>query len=79
VVSQKPRLSPVLLSQYRGVVNFKADFHNVYIQVKKDAEGIWYEFPYLVTEQDIFSVISNWSSVWLDPSKEAEGDQARYQ
>lgn len=65
----------MLFTQYHGVANFKVDIHNVYIQAKKDANGIWYEFPYLVTEQDYFSVISNWSSMWLDPSKEAEGDK----
>lgn len=30
----------------------------------------------MVTKKDIFLVISNWSSVWLDPNKEDKGDQA---
>lgn len=56
---QKPWLSPVLFSQYHKVVNFKEYFHNLRIKAKKDVEGIWYEFPYLVTKKDIFSVVSN--------------------
>lgn len=67
----------MLFAQYYGIANFKVDFHNVHIQVKKDTKEIWYEFPYLVIEQDIFCIVSNWASVWLDPRKEAERDQAR--
>jgi len=52
VVNQKPWLSLVSLNQYHGIANFKEDFHNIYLQAKKDVESIWYELPYLVTNKD---------------------------
>lgn len=66
------------------VVYFKAIFHNLHIRVKKDSQGIWYKFPYLVTKDDIIAVVSNWSSDWMNPfdvstrlSKIAKGEVAQ--
>lgn len=53
VVSQRPRLSPTLFENYRGVAGFKADFHRVYIKARKDLDEIWYPLTYLVTKLDI--------------------------
>lgn len=41
VISQRLRFSPTLFEQLRVFAEFKADFHNVSIRVRKDTRYIW--------------------------------------
>ena len=61
LVSQWPRLSTNFLDDYREVVDFKANFHRVYIRAQKDPVEIWYPKP------DISQVTKNSSLYFLAP------------
>ena len=47
------------------VVDFKSTFPSMHIHVKGAMEGVWYELPYLVTEDDFLWVTTEWPPVWL--------------
>ena len=54
-------------------MKFKADFHHMHIWAKKDLVEVWYEFPYIVTEDYVAWIIRAWPSDWLtQPTKGAE-------
>jgi len=73
VITQWSRLSPNLHSQYTNIADFKANFHNLSIQKKKDPTRTWHKLPYLATEEDIMGVINKFLSEWLTPSNEDAG------
>ena len=64
-IVKTPQLSNELFSQYEGVANFRADMHNVFIQACADQKKACWNFPYVVTKDDILSVIQQWSAEWL--------------
>jgi len=43
MISERPRLSPVLFEQYKEIENFKVNFHHVQTRAKKELEEVWYE------------------------------------
>jgi len=45
-------------------MEFKADFHHVYIKAQKDPTKTWDELPYLVTDNVIFVVLELWPPKW---------------
>ena len=65
-INQRPRLSPTLYMQLLAYSVFKVDFHQVYIQARKDTQQKWHDLPYLVTETDVQKVVRRWS--WRAPS-----------
>lgn len=40
-------------------MDFKADFHHVFIRVSKDPMKTWRELPYLATDDFIFAVLES--------------------
>jgi len=56
-INQHLMLSPTLFTQLSAYATFKANFHIVYIQVRKDPKQKWHDFPYLVTETDVKEVV----------------------
>jgi len=56
-INRKPRLSPTIFEQLSGHVEFKADFHHVYIWARKDLDQKWYDIPYLATDDAIIEVL----------------------
>lgn len=48
VINQCLMLFATLFTQLSPYVEFKAKFHRMYIQVQKDLEQKWHDFPYLV-------------------------------
>ena len=67
VVQSEPWFSPTLYEQQKMVVDFKATFHNIHIHTKGIVEGVWYKFPYLVIEEDLIWVTTDWPPSWLTP------------
>jgi len=57
LVNQCPILSPSLYQKYTFVAKFKVDFHRIYLQARKDTMKTWNPLPYLVTEDDIVTLI----------------------
>ena len=55
-IAKTPRLSNELFSQYAGVANFKADMHNVFIQVRADNKNTCWKLPYVVNQEEIVLV-----------------------
>ncbi len=58
----------MLYMQLSAYTTFKADFHRVYIQVRKDPTQKWHDMPYLVTEIDVQEVVARWLAEWRTPS-----------
>ena len=52
-----PWLSHELFSQYDGAVNFRADMHHIFIQDCADKKHQWFKLPYVVTKDDILTVV----------------------
>lgn len=47
---------------------FKVDYHQVYIQGRKDPKQKWHDFSYLVTETNVQEVVACWPPEWHAPS-----------
>lgn len=47
---------------------FKADFHRVYIQARKDPTQKWHDLPYLARETYLQEVIMTWHTESHAPS-----------
>jgi len=45
-------------------VEFKANFHCVSIQARKDPNQKWYDLPYLAMNNAITVVLESWPSEW---------------
>ena len=67
-INQKPQLSPTIFEQLSRYVEFKADFHNVYIWGRKDPKKKWFDLPYLATDNAIEEVIKRWLADYHSPS-----------
>jgi len=63
-INCKPRLSPTVYNSLQSFTEFKADFHHVYIRVRKDPMKAWHELPYLAMDDVIFFVLESWPSEW---------------
>jgi len=64
VLSQRPRLSPTLFTQLSTCKALKVDFHRVYIQVRKNLEKKWHQFPYLMSESYVQEIVGLWPTEW---------------
>ena len=64
-ILKTPRLSKDLFSEYAGVAKFKADMHNVFIQVRADDKHACWKLPYVVTQEDILAVVQQWPIEWM--------------
>ena len=64
-IVKTPWLSNELFSQYEGVANFRADMHNVFIQAHANRKKACWKLPYVVTKDDILTVIQQWPDEWL--------------
>jgi len=42
-------------------VEFKLDFHHVFMHARKDPEQKWYVLPYLATNNVIAAVLNRWT------------------
>ena len=56
-IVKTPWLNNELFSQYDGVATFRADMHNVFIQARTDKKKECWKLPYVVTKEDILTVI----------------------
>lgn len=56
-INRKLRLSPTIFEQLSDYVEFKARFHCVPMQARKDPEHKWYDLPYLTTDDAIAMVL----------------------
>ena len=59
------RLCNELFIQYTGVARFKADIHNVFIQARADNKSTWLKWPYMVSQEDILTVVEQWPDKWM--------------
>jgi len=73
IIKRKPQLSPTVFELLFRYVEFKADFHHVYILALKDLDQKWYDIPYLVTDGAIVEVLKCWPAYWNTPSNLATG------
>lgn len=60
-----------MFEQLSGYAKFKADFHHVYIRVRKDPDKKWFNLPYLAIDDVIAEVIKCWPTKWHSTSDEA--------
>lgn len=67
-INRKPRLLPTVYNSLQSFVEFKADFHHVFIKARKDPMKMWHELPYLVTDDVIFAVLESWPLEWRTPA-----------
>lgn len=72
-INQKPRLSSTVNEQLLEYVEFKADFHHMYIRVRKDPQQKWFDLPYLSTDDAIQEFIKRWLVDWNSLSDLAVG------
>ena len=49
-------------------MEFKVEFHQVYIWALKDLDQKWYDLPYLATNDAILEVLKRWPTDWHSPS-----------
>ena len=63
-INRKLRLSPTDYNSLQSFVEFKVDFHHVYIRARKDPSKAWKELPYLATNNVIFAVLESWPLEW---------------
>jgi len=63
-INRKPRLSPTIYNSLQSFIEFKVDFHHVYIKVHKDPVKKLNDLPYLATNNVIFAVLESWLSEW---------------
>lgn len=61
-------LSPTIYNSLQSFVEFKADFHHVYIKAGKDPVKAWKELPYLATDDVIFTMLESWLPEWCAPA-----------
>ena len=53
-ISRKPRLSLTVYNWLQSMAEFKADMHNLYIQVRKDPTRAWVKLLFIATDNAIF-------------------------
>ena len=74
-ILQTPRLTNELFSQYDGTTNFSVDMHHIFIQVHIDQNHQWFKLPYVVTKEEILTVVKQWPAEWLkDTGKNISAD-----
>jgi len=54
------QFSPTVFDKLQSYMEFKADFHHVSIRAWKEPKKNWHEFPYLVTDDAIPTIIERW-------------------
>ena len=67
-INRKSQLSTTVYNSLQSFVEFKAYFHHIYINPRKDPTKTWHELPYLVTEDVIFAVLESWPLEWCTPA-----------
>ena len=55
-------LSPTRYTSLQSFVEFKADFHHVFIGARKDPMKTWHNLLYLANGDVIFAVLESWPS-----------------
>lgn len=63
-INHKPQLSPKVYAILKSFVEFKADFHHVFIRVRKDLVKTWHNILHLAINDVIFIVLESWPSEW---------------
>ena len=67
-INRRPCLSLTVYNTLQSVAEFKADMHNVYIQVRKDLAWAWEKLPFITTDHEIFEVMASWYLEWHAPN-----------
>jgi len=67
-VNCKPRLLPKVYNSLQSFVEFKENFHHVFIRARKDPTKTWHALPYLETDDVIFVVLESWPLEWCTPA-----------
>jgi len=63
-INRKPMLSPTIYNSLQRFVEFKADFHHVFIKAWKEPTKMWHELPNLAINDVIFMVLESWPPKW---------------
>ncbi len=66
-INRKPRLSPTVYNRLQSFVEFKVDFHHIYLRARKDLTKKWSELPFIATDDVIFDVLETWLPEWHTP------------
>ena len=70
-INHKPWLSPTIYNSLQSFVEFKVNFHHMYIKARKHPMKKWNELSYLTTDDVIFIVLESWPPKWHAPSNSA--------
>lgn len=63
-INCKPQLSPTVYTSLQSFVEFKADFHHIFIRARKDPMKTWHRLPYLAINDVIFAFLKSWLLEW---------------
>ena len=63
-INRKPQLSPIVYNSLQSFVEFKLDFHNIYIRACKDLAKKWSKLPFIAIDDVIFDVLETWLPEW---------------
>ena len=63
-INRKLWLSPTIYNSLQSFVEFKANFHHVYMRACKDPVKKWNELPYLAMNDIIFDILEAWPPKW---------------
>ena len=57
VINRKMQLSPIFYNNLQSFVEFKVDFHHIYLMECKEPAKEWNELPYIAKNFVIFDVL----------------------
>lgn len=63
-INHKVQLSTTVYNNLHSFMEFKVEFHHVYIRAHKDLAKTWHELPYLSMDDVIFAVLKSWPPKW---------------
>lgn len=66
-INHKSRLSPTVHNSLQIFLEFKVDFHHIYLRPCKDPAKKWSKLPFITTNDVIFNVLEMWSLEWHAP------------
>lgn len=66
-INHNPWLSLTFYNNLQSFIEFKADFHHIYLRMFKDPMKKWNELPYMVIDDVIFDVLETWLPEWYAP------------
>jgi hypothetical protein len=61
------RLSPEVVKENEGIVNFKESKKNIWIQSRRDPKKTWLKIQYCITNEEVQWVIKEWPDQWKVP------------